>query len=63
MSLMPARLEKAYDRRDMESLEKLCVDLCINCGCCTYTCPAKRHLAQKNQLAKQLVREQSRKKA
>ncbi len=56
MNLMPAALEKAYDRGDGERLKKLKVNLCINCGCCTFACPAKRHLAQKNQLAKALLR-------
>lgn len=59
MRLMPAKLEKAYDKRNIENLKALSVDLCINCGCCTYICPAKRHLAQKNQLAKQLVKAQA----
>lgn len=56
VKLMPAKLEKAYDMRNVENLEKLCVSLCINCGCCTYICPAKRHLAQKHQLAKILIK-------
>ena len=28
------------------------VTLCMNCGCCTYACPAKRPVAETNQLAK-----------
>lgn len=56
MTLMPARLEKAYEAHDTKLLEHLSISLCINCGCCTYVCPAKRHLAQKNQLAKIMVR-------
>ena len=52
MNLLPAQLEKAFDREDAETLETLKVNLCINCGSCTYVCPAKRNLAQKNQLAK-----------
>lgn len=59
MRLMPAKLEKAYDKRDAAELENLCVDLCINCGCCSFVCPAKRHLAQKNQLAKAFLKEQN----
>ncbi|WMJ23305.1 electron transport complex subunit RsxC [Paludicola sp. MB14-C6] len=56
LKLMPAKLEKAYDNKNVELLNELHISLCINCGCCTYICPAKRHLAQKNQLAKALVR-------
>lgn len=57
VSLMPAKLEKAYDKRDKKVLEQLNVNLCINCGCCSYICPAHRHLAQKNQLSKLLLKE------
>lgn len=59
VSLMPAKLERAYDKRDTKVLAELSVDLCINCGCCSFICPAHRHLAQKNQLAKQLMREKA----
>lgn len=62
MNLMPRNLEKAYDISDIEELNKLHLSLCINCGCCTFICPAKRHLAQKNQLAKLMVKSQSKKK-
>lgn len=56
MNLMPAGLEKAYDKKDFEKLNDLAINLCINCGCCSYICPANRPLAQKNQLAKTLLR-------
>lgn len=56
MNLMPRNLEMAYDAGDVEQLKELHLSLCINCGCCTYVCPAKRHLAQKHQLAKLLVK-------
>ena len=58
MNLMPTLLEKAYDQGDADRLREMKVNLCINCGCCTYVCPAKRHLAQKNTLAKGLLRKQ-----
>jgi electron transport complex protein RnfC len=54
---MPAALERAYDNRNSEALKSLKVNLCINCGCCSYICPAKRDLAAKNQLAKAMLRE------
>lgn len=56
IGLMPAALEKAYDKKNVENLQKLKVNLCINCGCCSYICPAHRNLAQKNQLAKEMLR-------
>lgn len=52
LGLMPCEFEKAYDRRDRDALNKLKINLCMNCGSCTYVCPAKRPLAEKNQLAK-----------
>lgn len=56
LDLMPRAIEKAYDARDTEALKKLKVGLCMNCGSCSYVCPAKRDLAEKNQLAKELIR-------
>lgn len=55
MNLMPLEISKAYKKRDIDALQKLKVSLCINCGACTYVCPAKRKLAETNQLAKALL--------
>ncbi len=62
MRLMPTELEHAYDARDAARLEKLRVNLCMNCGACSFVCPAKRSLAEKNQLAKEFVRSQAQEK-
>ena len=56
MNLLPTELETAYDRRDVDELKRLKVNLCMNCGSCTFVCPAKRNLAEKNQLAKLFLR-------
>ena len=53
--LMPLMIEKAYNAKDVEELKKLKVMLCMNCGCCSYACPAHRPLAEINQLAKSLI--------
>ena len=55
MGLMPLELEKAYRKKDINALKALKVNLCMNCGACTYVCPANRRLAETNQLAKALV--------
>lgn len=55
MNLMPLEISKAYKKHDIDALQKLKVSLCINCGACTYVCPAKRKLAETNQLAKALL--------
>lgn len=52
MNLMPVELEKAFRRRDSDALASLKLNLCMNCGACTYVCPANRKLAETNQLAK-----------
>ena len=57
MGLVPTDLEYAYDKRDTELLKKLHVEMCMNCGACSYVCPAKRELSEKNQLAKLYLRE------
>lgn len=56
MELMPLRLEKAYRDKNKNELKRLKVGLCMNCGACTYVCPANRKLAETNQLAKLLIR-------
>ena len=55
-NLMPTELEQAFDARDVNELQRLKVNLCMNCGACSFVCPAKRNLAEKNQLAKDFVR-------
>lgn len=54
--LDPRAISKAYSLNSGEDLEKLCVDLCMECGCCSYVCPAKRPLVQTNKLAKIVLR-------
>ncbi len=55
MNLLPMELERAYLRKDGETLAALHLGLCMNCGCCSYVCPARRPLAESNQLAKALL--------
>ncbi|MCM1298775.1 MAG: electron transport complex subunit RsxC [Firmicutes bacterium] len=56
LNLMPTELESAYDAKDIDRLKKLKVNLCMNCGACSFVCPAKRNLSEKNQLAKIMLR-------
>ncbi len=53
--LMPLTVESAYLAKDIDELKKLNVHLCMNCGCCSYVCPAHRPLAEINQLAKSII--------
>lgn len=52
LRLDPREISKAYKLDLCEELKKLCADLCMECGCCSYVCPANRHIVQTNKLAK-----------
>ncbi len=56
LKLMPCDIERAYKLNKPELLEKLKVNLCMECGCCSYICPARRPLVQTNKLSKILLR-------
>lgn len=55
-SLMPLSFERAYERKDVDALQKLKINLCMECGCCEYICPAGRNLVSVNKLCKQMVK-------
>lgn len=57
MKLMPAELERAYEKKDAEALRELKIGLCIECGCCAFQCPANRPLVQNNKLSKAFLRD------
>lgn len=44
--LVPARLAQFSERFDLEAFQKWHGMECVECGCCSYVCPAKRPLAQ-----------------
>lgn len=52
LHLMPADIETAFQMNKPEDLKALKVNLCMECGCCSYICPARRPLVQTNKLAK-----------
>ena len=56
MNLMPGRLEQAYRAEDTAELERLCALNCMECGCCSYVCPASRQVVQRIRLGKMLLR-------
>ncbi len=61
--LAPAAIAKAYENMDAVKLGELCVDTCMECGCCSFVCPANRPLVQTNKLAKAFLREEMAKEA
>lgn len=61
MGLNPTAYAKAMGLSDSadraERLELAKVNLCIECGCCSFVCPAKRPLVETNRLAKADLRD------
>ncbi len=62
LHLMPLNIETAYSLNKPELLEKHKVNVCMECGCCSYICPAKRPLVQVMKLSKIMLREYQEKK-
>ena len=56
MSLMPTALDQSAREQDVEGLKEYHVMDCIECGSCTYVCPAKRFLVQSIRNGKVAVR-------
>jgi len=54
-NLMPSFIEDAFTQKSIDMLSKLKVNLCIQCGCCAYICPAKRPLAQVMSLSTKMI--------
>ena len=52
MRLMPREIENAYKMKRDDLLDAYKVNLCMECGCCSYGCPAHRPLVQTNRLSK-----------
>ena len=59
MALYPAMVETALRHSDTEGLNSLNINYCMECGCCSYVCPAKRPLTQVMRTAKAEIRRQS----
>lgn len=61
MKLNPTLFARALNLDDAaeraERLENASINLCIECGCCSYVCPSARPLVENNRLAKAELRE------
>ncbi len=60
MKLNPATFSKALSLSvddKIAKLEEYSINLCMECGCCSFVCPANRPLVQNNRLAKAAVRD------
>lgn len=60
MRLMPAYLAAFSKKEDYESCEKYDVMSCVECGCCTYICPASVQIVQKIRVAKGRIQDDRR---
>ena len=63
MLLAPAQLDNCVRADDFEGAEKLGVMNCMECGACTFVCPAKRCLTQSFRTAKKVINTRRRKAA
>ncbi|MCR5610882.1 MAG: electron transport complex subunit RsxC [Clostridiales bacterium] len=57
MRLNPPAIAKAFNNKDAEGLYKQRVNLCMECGACSFICPAHQPIVQRHKLAKILVRD------
>lgn len=61
LSLNPTAYSKALNIESTEDrmarLEEYKINICMECGCCSYVCPASRPLVQNNRIAKAQLRE------
>ncbi|MCL2180174.1 MAG: electron transport complex subunit RsxC [Treponema sp.] len=55
MRLMPPNIENAFELKKPELLQKFKVNMCAECACCAFTCPAKRPLVQVMNLSKTML--------
>ncbi len=56
LHLTPYAIASAVKHEDTAALAELSVGLCMECGCCSFTCPARRPLVQSNRLGKSILK-------
>ncbi len=61
--LSPALLAVAVEAGDYKEAEKIGLLDCIECGTCSFVCPAHRHLVQRFRVGKQILRSIKQKEA
>ena len=61
--LSPALLSIAIESGDYKEAEQIGLLDCIECGTCSFVCPAHRHLVQRFRVGKQLLRAMKQKEA
>lgn len=61
MRLVPTRIDAYARRSQWEECSKLGAMNCMECGACTFVCPAKRELTQSCRMAKMGIRASAKK--
>ena len=56
MHLLPPSIARAYAVGDTDEMKRLGTMTCMECGCCSYSCPAHRPIVQVVRMAKDAVR-------
>ena len=56
LHLTPYAIASAAKHEDTAALAELSVGLCMECGCCSFICPARRPLVQNNRLGKSILK-------
>lgn len=62
MHLMPTIICREVNKKDIEGMLNANILNCMECGCCAFACPAKRHIVSNIRLGKQLINIDKRKK-
>ncbi|MBO4384619.1 MAG: electron transport complex subunit RsxC [Clostridia bacterium] len=57
MRLNPPAIAKAFNNKDGEALYRQRVNLCMECGACSFICPAHQPIVQRHKLAKIVLRD------
>ena len=55
MRLMPTKICRAVNTKDISAMLESDIMNCMECGCCAYACPAHRHIVNNIRLGKQLI--------
>ncbi|MBV1709656.1 MAG: 4Fe-4S dicluster domain-containing protein, partial [Erysipelothrix sp.] len=58
--LLPVRINNAEKAKNIDLIEKLNVNDCIECGLCTYVCPSKLDVTEGVRRAKRILALKSR---
>ncbi|MBR0135272.1 MAG: 4Fe-4S dicluster domain-containing protein [Clostridia bacterium] len=57
MRLNPPAIAKAFKNKDGAELFKQRVNLCMECGACSFICPANQPIVQRHKLAKVMLKD------